>query len=119
VMRMAVRALREAGYTVLEASSGREALAILLEAGDRIRLVLTDVVMPVMTGRDLVGRMAEIRPGLPVIFMSGYTDEDVIRRGLMERGRRFLQKPFSPDTLARHVHLALTQDVGGRVSSAP
>ena len=119
VMRMAVRALREAGYTVLEASGGREALDILIEAGERIRLVVTDVVMPAMTGRELVSRIAEFRPNLPVIFMSGYTDEDVIRRGLMERGRRFLQKPFSPDTLARQVHQALTQDVGGRVSSAP
>jgi two-component system cell cycle sensor histidine kinase/response regulator CckA len=119
VMRMAVRALREAGYTVLEASGGRDALEILIETGERIKLVVTDVVMPAMTGRDLVSRIAEIRPNLPVIFMSGYTDEDVIRRGLMERGRRFLQKPFSPDTLARQVHEALTQDVGGRVSSAP
>jgi two-component system cell cycle sensor histidine kinase/response regulator CckA len=119
VMRMAVRALAEAGYTVLEASGGREALAILLEAGERIRLVVTDVVMPVMTGRDLVSRITEVRPGLPVIFMSGYTDEDVIRRGLMQRGSRFLQKPFSPDTLARQVHQALTRDGGGRISSAP
>jgi two-component system cell cycle sensor histidine kinase/response regulator CckA len=119
VMRMAVRALREAGYTVLEASGGRQALEILMEAGERIRLVVTDVVMPAITGRDLVDRIATMRPGMPVIFMSGYTDEDVIRRGLMERGRRFLQKPFSPDALARQAHEALTQDGGGRVSSAP
>jgi two-component system cell cycle sensor histidine kinase/response regulator CckA len=119
VMRMAMRALREAGYTVLEASGGREALDILVEAGARPRLVVTDVVMPGMTGRELASRIAEIRPGLPVIFMSGYTDEDVIRRGLMERGRRFIQKPFSPNELARQVHQALTGDVGARVSSAP
>ena len=72
-----------------------------------------------MTGRELASRIAEIRPGLPVIFMSGYTDEDVIRRGLMERGRRFIQKPFSPNDLARQVHQALTGDAGARVSSAP
>jgi PAS domain S-box-containing protein len=119
VMRMAVRALREAGYTVLEASRGREALDILVEAGARPRLVVTDVVMPGMTGRELASRIAEIRPGLPVIFMSGYTDEDVIRRGLMERGRRFIQKPFSPNDLARQVHQALTGDAGAWVSSAP
>ena len=119
VMRMAVRALREAGYTVLEASGGREALEILIEAGERLRLVVTDVVMPVMTGRELASRIAEIRPGLAVIFMSGYTDEDVIRRGLMERGQRFIQKPFSPNELARQVHQALTRDVSARVSSAP
>jgi PAS domain S-box-containing protein len=119
VMRMAVRSLREAGYTVLEASGGREALEILMEAGERLRLVITDVVMPGMSGRDLVTRIEGIRPPLPVIFMSGYTDEDVIRRGLMERGRRFIQKPFSPDALARHVYQALTQDVGAPISSAP
>jgi PAS domain S-box-containing protein len=119
VMRMALRALREAGYTVLEASGGREALDILVEAGARPRLVVTDVVMPGMTGRELASRIAEIRPGLPVIFMSGYTDEDVIRRGLMERGRHFIQKPFSPNELARQVHQALTGDLGERVSSAP
>jgi two-component system, cell cycle sensor histidine kinase and response regulator CckA len=114
VMRMAVRALREAGYTVLEASGGQEALGIIMEAGERLRLVLTDVVMPVMNGRDLAARIAEFRPDLPIMFMSGYTDEDVIRRGLMERGRRFIQKPFSPDALARQVHDALT---AGKISS--
>jgi two-component system cell cycle sensor histidine kinase/response regulator CckA len=119
VMRMAVRSLREAGYTVLEATGGREAIEILMEAGDRLRLMVTDVVMPGMSGRDLATRLAELRPELPIIFMSGYTDEDVIRRGLMERGRRFIQKPFSPDALARHVHQALTHDVGRRVSAAP
>jgi two-component system cell cycle sensor histidine kinase/response regulator CckA len=119
VMRMAGRSLREAGYTVLEASGGREALEILMDAGERLRLVVTDVVMPVMSGRDLASRIAKIRPGLPVIFMSGYTDEDVIRRGLMERGRRFIQKPFSPDALARQVHQALIPDDGARVSSGP
>jgi CheY-like chemotaxis protein len=119
VMRMAVRSLREAGYTVLEASGGREALEILIDAGERLRLVVTDVVMPVMSGRDFASRIAKIRPGLPVVFMSGYTDEDVIRRGLMERGQRFIQKPFSPDALARQVHQALTRDGDARVPSAP
>jgi two-component system, cell cycle sensor histidine kinase and response regulator CckA len=119
VMRMAVRALRETGYTVLEASGGRDALEILMEAGDRLRLVVTDVVMPAMSGRDLAARIGEIRPGLPIIFMSGYTDEDVIRRGLMERGRRFIQKPFSPDALARQVHHGLTHDAGAQAPSSP
>jgi PAS domain S-box-containing protein len=122
VMKMAVRSLREAGYTVLEASSGREALEIIMEAGERLRVVVTDVIMPAMSGRDLASQIAEIRPALPVIFMSGYTDEDVIRRGLMERGRRFIQKPFSPDALAREVHEALVLQTGPhkeqRVSSA-
>ena len=107
VRRMAVRSLSEAGYTVLEATGGEEALQIIIEAGDRIRVVVTDVAMPEMNGRELGDRVTGIRPRLPLVFMSGYTDEDVIRRGLMERGRRFIQKPFSPDALARQVHEAL------------
>jgi CheY-like chemotaxis protein len=107
VRRMAGRALSEAGYSVLEAAGGEEALTLVMEAGSRLRLVLTDVVMPDLNGRELATRIAEIRPELPLIFMSGYTDEDVIRRGLLERGRQFIQKPFSPETLARHVHEAL------------
>jgi two-component system, cell cycle sensor histidine kinase and response regulator CckA len=104
---MAVRSLSEAGYTVLEATGGEEALQIIIEAGDRLRVVVTDVAMPEMNGRELGDRITAIRPQLPLVFMSGYTDEDVIRRGLMERGRRFIQKPFSPDALARQVHDAL------------
>jgi PAS domain S-box-containing protein len=117
VMRVAARSLREAGYTVLEASGGREAIEVLMEAGDRLRVVVSDVVMPGMSGRDLANRIAGLRPDLPVIFMSGYTDEDVIRRGLMERGRRFIQKPFSPDALARQVHQALIRDATTEASS--
>jgi len=113
VRRMAARALSEAGYTVLEAASGEEALAVVMETGNRLRLVLTDVVMPEVNGRELASRIAGIRPDLPLIFMSGYTDEDVIRRGLLERGRRFIQKPFSPDALARQVHHALRSEAQG------
>jgi two-component system cell cycle sensor histidine kinase/response regulator CckA len=115
VMRVAARSLREVGYAVLEASGGAEALEILMEAGDRLRVVVTDVVMPVLSGRDLAHRIAAVHPGLPIIFMSGYTDEDVIRRGLMERGRRFIQKPFSPEALAREVHAALAAETGAPV----
>ena len=66
--------------------------------------------MPDVNGRELASRIAGIRPNLPVLFMSGYTDEDVIRRGLLDRGQRFIQKPFSPDALARQVHEALAVD---------
>jgi two-component system cell cycle sensor histidine kinase/response regulator CckA len=111
VKRMAVRSLREAGYIVLEAPGGREAIEVIMEAGERLRVVITDVVMPGMSGRDLAARIAGLRPDLPLIFMSGYTDEDVIRRGLMDRGQRFIQKPFSPDALARQVQQALTSPV--------
>jgi CheY-like chemotaxis protein len=116
VMRMAVRALREGGYSVLQASGGPDALEIMIETGQRLRVVLTDVVMPVMNGRELAGRIAEIRSELPIVFMSGYTDEDVIRRGLMERGQRFIQKPFSPEALAREIREALNSPSGAILS---
>ena len=72
-----------------------------------IDLVVTDVVMPNLSGRELGERLAELRPGLPVLFISGYTDDDVIRRGLLTPGSPFLQKPFEPDALARKVRQVL------------
>jgi two-component system, cell cycle sensor histidine kinase and response regulator CckA len=69
-------------------------------------VVLTDVAMPEFGGRDLAQRLSDLRPGLPIIFMSGYTDDDLTRRGLLERGIPFLEKPFSPQDLTR-----LVQDV--------
>jgi two-component system, cell cycle sensor histidine kinase and response regulator CckA len=68
-----------------------------------VDLVLTDVVMPVLNGRELGELLAVERPGLPVLFMSGYTDDDVIRRGLLRPGSPFIQKPFLPAALARKV----------------
>ena len=68
-----------------------------------IDLVVTDVIMPNVGGRELGERLAELRPGLPVLFISGYTDDDVVRRGLLSPGSPFLQKPFEPDALARKV----------------
>jgi CheY-like chemotaxis protein len=88
---------------VIEARDGREALGVL-EGGDgRIRLMVTDVVMPGMDGRELARRAEAVRPGLPVLYMSGYTDDEVVRRGLLEAGQPFLQKPFNPETLGGQV----------------
>jgi DNA-binding NarL/FixJ family response regulator len=72
-----------------------------------VNLVLTDVVMPVLNGRELGEQLAAQRPGLRVLFMSGYTDDDVIRRGLMRPGSPFIQKPFLPGVLARKVREVL------------
>ncbi len=73
----------------------------------QVDLVITDVVMPGMSGRDLGDRLAHLRPGIPVVYTSGFSDEDVIRRGMLEEGRPFLQKPFTPHELARAVRQAL------------
>ncbi len=98
VRSLAARVLTEAGYSVVEASDGGEALQ-MLEGGLVVDVVLTDVVMPGVGGVELAERLQEQRPGLPVLFMSGYTGSDVVRRGLNQRGVPFLQKPFSPLSL--------------------
>jgi PAS domain S-box-containing protein len=103
VRQMASRVLQEYGYGVIEASDGREALAVLERGDARIRLLVTDVVMPEMDGRELARRAEALRPGLPVLYMSGYTDDEIVRRGLLEAGQPFLQKPFNPETLGGQV----------------
>jgi two-component system cell cycle sensor histidine kinase/response regulator CckA len=71
--------------------------------GTAVRLVLTDVVMPGMGGRELADRLAKLRPDIPVLFTSGYTDGEIVRRGLLQPGAAFVQKPFDPDTVVRIV----------------
>jgi signal transduction histidine kinase/CheY-like chemotaxis protein len=103
VRRMTRRALEEGGYRVLEAANGLAALELLTSTSGRIGLVLTDVVMPGMSGRDLADRIAELRPGTPVLFTSGYTDGEIVRRGLLHPEAAFIQKPFGPDAILRIV----------------
>jgi nitrogen-specific signal transduction histidine kinase len=107
VRALAARSLREQGYRVVEARTSGEALAYVQENPDGVDLVLSDVVMPAMGGRELSQRLARVAPTLPVLFMSGYTGEDVIQRGLLDAGAPFEQKPFSPESLARKIRQVL------------
>jgi signal transduction histidine kinase len=107
VRRMAARVLAAQGYTILEAEHGAQALELLARSSRPVDLVLTDVVMPVLNGRALGEQLAADRPELRVLFMSGYTDDDVIRRGLLRPGSPFIQKPFLPAFLARKVREVL------------
>jgi two-component system cell cycle sensor histidine kinase/response regulator CckA len=100
VRSMARRALIEAGFQVREAANGEEALRLAARE-PKLDAVLTDLAMPVVGGRELARRLQEQHPGLPVVFMSGYTDDEVVRRGLLQRGVPFLEKPFSPELLTR------------------
>jgi PAS domain S-box-containing protein len=97
------------GYTVLEAAHGAEALSLLENHGGHVHLLLTDVVMPGMSGRDLAGRLGPGRPHLRVLFTSGYTDDTIVRRGMLDAGMAFLQKPYTPDVLLRRVRDLLDQ----------
>jgi PAS domain S-box-containing protein len=103
---LSVRTLAGLGYRCLAVGSAEEVLS-LLKGGKSVDLVITDVVMPGMSGGGLGERLAFERPGLPVLFISGFADEDVIRRGLLEAGRPFLQKPFALVDLARKVREVL------------
>jgi CheY-like chemotaxis protein len=95
-------ALEEQGYRVLEAGHGWEALMRLSEFDGAINLVIADVMMPEMGGSELARRLAVERPGLPILFLSGYTDDEMTLRGLGPPSA-FVQKPFTPDVLARRV----------------
>jgi PAS domain S-box-containing protein len=103
VRTIAARALTEAGYRVVEAETGARALELLGGNGDRPALVLVDVVMPGLSGSELALELAQVVPGVPVLFTSGYTDGEILRRGLLEPGAAFLAKPFSPEGLVRAV----------------
>jgi PAS domain S-box-containing protein len=99
--------LEESGYRVLEASSGPAALALSDAFGDTIHLLLTDVIMPEMGGAQLAARLRERRPGLRVIYMSGYTDDAMILHGVLTQGVPLLEKPFTPSRLALQVREVL------------
>ncbi len=91
--------LRNHGYTVLEATNGKEAIEIFKENMDGIDLVLTDVIMPEMSGRKLLENLKEKRPKLKSLYMSGYTDDAIIKQGVLAPGMFYIQKPFTPRSL--------------------
>lgn len=97
------RALEDAGHPVLEAGRGSEAIEILTRHSGQVSLVVVDVVMPGTSGPELADRIKELNPCIPVLFTSGYTDGEIARRGLLQPGAVFLQKPFTPTGLVRAV----------------
>ena len=99
--------MKTLGYRVIEASNGVRAIEACRAHPGRIDLLLTDVVMPWMGGRDLSERLAETHPGLRVILMSGYTADTILRQGIAETGWPFLQKPFTAQRFARKIRETL------------
>jgi PAS domain S-box-containing protein len=115
VREVAATIMRHQGYTVIEAGRPSEAIALAMEQSQPVHLLLTDVVMPEMGGRALAEKLVELLPGLAVLFMSGYTDDAVVRHGVQESNVAFLQKPFTQDTLLRKIReVLLAPPVGAR-----
>jgi CheY-like chemotaxis protein len=95
--------LKKRGYTVLRAKNGGEGLLVCERHPNNIDLMISDVIMPAMSGSDLAARLKTVRPGMKVLFMSGYTDKAVVNHGVLDPGVAFLGKPFTPQALARKV----------------
>lgn len=107
IRALAATFLKEAGYRVLDAVNAEHALRIVRAHGDGISLLLTDVVMPGMSGRQLAEKICAERPEIRVLYMSGYTDDVLIHRGVLEAGISILEKPFSRISLLQKVRETL------------
>jgi CheY-like chemotaxis protein len=119
VRRLARKALEAAGYDVLESGDGAGALQVLATTSRTVSLIVTDVVMPGMSGPEMAARASELKPGVRVLFMSGYTDPDVALRGPHVRGSGLLRKPFTAAVLAERVRSELDRSPAAtRVSDA-
>jgi len=107
VRRLARRVLEARGYVVLVAASGAEALQVAGAHAGPIQLLVTDVIMPAMSGREVGLLIAPTRPEMRVLYLSGYADESIVHHGVLEPGIAFLQKPFTVEALARKVREVL------------
>lgn len=110
VRKVVSRILQMSGYNVIEASGPLEALAIVEESGDLIDVLVTDVIMPVMHGRELHERVSEIRPEIKALYISGYAGGVMDESGILPDGVNFLQKPFAPEALLAKLHRILNED---------
>jgi CheY-like chemotaxis protein len=109
VRSSARRLLERQGYTVLEARHGADALRILEESGRQVDLVVTDLVMPEMGGKELAERLRAHRPALKVLFMSGYTEKAIAAGGVMPPNTGFVEKPFTVEQLMRRLREILDE----------
>jgi len=107
VRNLTRQVLEQAGYKVVESSRGKEAIRLYSENDRAVDLLLTDVVMPEMSGKEVADQLTALKPELKVLFMSGYTDEAIVHHGVLDSNIEFIQKPFTPAALARKVREVL------------
>ena len=117
VREFAVTVLTGFGYHVLEAASPHEALMLCQSESGDIHLMLTDVVMPQMSGRQLAESIRSLRPRTRILYMSGYTDNVIVHHGILDAGTPFIQKPFSPGALASRVRMVLEAAPPGQLGT--
>jgi len=111
VRGLTTKILQQAGYTVLAARGGEQALQLCAEQEHKIDLLLTDVVMPGASGKEVAEQMTRLMPGIRVLFMSGYTDEAIVHHGVLDSDVEFIQKPFTPFSLSRKVREVLDAEL--------
>jgi DNA-binding NtrC family response regulator len=107
ILNLSTMILKELGYTVLAAHTPLDAIRLVEEHPGILHLLLTDVVMPEMNGRELAEQIGAIRPNLKCLYMSGYTADVIAYRGILDEGLNFIQKPFRSDDLAAKVRQVL------------
>jgi DNA-binding NtrC family response regulator len=116
VRGLARQILEQAGYNVLDARGGEEAIRLCRERRGPIDLLLTDIVMPETSGKEVAERLTRLRPATRVLYMSGYTDDAIVHHGVLDSDVEFIQKPFTPIALARKVREVLDVSSGKQMS---
>ena len=116
VRRVLLKMLQQAGYRVLGASDGEEAIEMCRAGDATLHVLITDVVMPRMGGRELAARLRQVTPDMKVLFVSGYADSVVLHHGVLEADTHFLQKPFTVEQLGRKVREVLEARAGDLLS---
>ena len=119
VRGLARQILEQEGYSVLEASRGEEALSLCAAYEQPIQLLLTDVVMPETSGKEVADRLRTLRPDIKVLFMSGYTDDAIVHHGVLDAKVQFIQKPFTPIALAKKVREVIDSNGNNGATSSP
>jgi DNA-binding NtrC family response regulator len=119
IRKLATRVLERLGYTVLQAENGFSAMEVVRCHAGEIMLLLSDVVMPLMNGQVLAERLLAARPGLKVLYVSGYTDNLLVHQEVEDRSVAFLQKPYTPSSLAQKVRDVLDSVPDSPLSPEP